>query len=97
MQADPVDERGGRGEMLCVCTVVRSNVKRADKRAEGTEKVEVEAGGSGLFGGEGKVVAAAAFLFCCMHNGKCEKRGGREGGREGRKAEVWKRWKAAGE
>jgi hypothetical protein len=50
MQADPVDGRGGRREMLCV--VVRSDVKRADKRAEGNVRVEVEAGGNGLFGGE---------------------------------------------
>jgi hypothetical protein len=41
---------------------VRSDVERADKRAEGTEKVEVEAGGSLLFGGR-HLVAAAAFLL----------------------------------
>jgi hypothetical protein len=62
MQADPVDGRGEEERCCVYGRGVRSDVKRADKRAEGTEKVEVEAGGSLLFGGR-YLVAAAAFLL----------------------------------
>ena len=52
MQADPVDGRGDEERCCVYGRGVRSDVKRADKRAEGNVRVEVEAGGNVLFGGE---------------------------------------------
>jgi hypothetical protein len=72
MQADPVDGRGD--EERCCVYEVRSDVERADKRAEGTEKVEVEAGGSLLFGEGGR--------RCCFLVAVCTMAGVREGRRE---------------
>jgi hypothetical protein len=92
MQADPVDGRGEEERCCVYGRGVRSDVKRADKRAEGTEKVEVEAGGSLLFGGRLQGGRRCCFLLVLA---VCTMAGVRDWREEGKSYEK-KDGKAAG-
>lgn len=77
MLAGPVDTKGAQSEMMYGYQWV---IVSSERKRPGLEKVEVEAGESGMFGGEGG--GGRARRHCCFFNGRYswwERRSKREG------------------